>query len=292
MCQKDTFPTIVSQTAEFYNKYMFNYLKTNSVILINERFNGRRLTDILGTLLAVMLLCIMAGKQTTTLQVMEAMADNQNISENIAENIIGNISWIPGSGVENRVLEFPGIMAGDKLNQLFLLPRMPDLNSVQEDQGSGSLVQDITNLPPEPAAVPDEPAVTFPEQPMTSEEPDLILDEPPAAPDTSQDPSIENTDTQEFLCGGFLCDSSGKIISCQNVSIIDGVLCLPFDTACTGIAADALTPLAPQIFEIYIPANIVSIDEGAFDGLTELFFIEVHPDNPVYGSSDGFLYKK
>ena len=43
---------------------------------------------------------------------------------------------------------------------------------------------------------------------------------------------------------------------------------------------------------MYIPANIVDISDSAFDGLSELFYIEVHPDNPVYGSSNGELYRK
>ena len=95
------------------------------------------------------------------------------------------------------------------------------------------------------------------------------------------------------MCGGFLCDASGKIIGCQNVSLIDGVLRLPSDAACTGIATGALAPLSSQqVYEIYIPANIIRIDDGAFDCLTELFFIEVHPDNPVYTSRDGYLYIK
>lgn len=97
---------------------------------------------------------------------------------------------------------------------------------------------------------------------------------------------------REVLCKGFLLDASGKITGCQNVLVIDGVLCLPSDIRCTGVAAGTLASLGTEIYEIYIPANIAAIEEGAFDGLPELIFIEVHPDNPVYESREGILCRK
>lgn len=91
---------------------------------------------------------------------------------------------------------------------------------------------------------------------------------------------------------GFLCDAAGMIIGCDGVSVVDGVLCLPSDKECAGISADALASLGGRVCEIYIPANIVKIDSGAFNGLTNLVYIEVHPDNPVYESSGGVLHEK
>ena len=45
-----------------------------------------------------------------------------------------------------------------------------------------------------------------------------------------------------------------------------------------------------DVFELYIPANITYIEEGAFDNLTNLMFIEASGDNPVFYSEKGILY--
>lgn len=171
-------------------------------------------------------------------------------------------------------------------------------------------------IPPNPPTVTVEPEVIPPKSPATTENPGITSPEPPAVTDdstidSSRPPTItedsdksesgsdinevpsdeENNDTT-FLCKGFLCNSSGIIIGCPDVVVIDGVLCIPTIETCTGIAADALVSLGAQIYEIYIPANITTIEEGALNGLTELFYIEVHPDNPVYTSNGGILSEK
>lgn len=108
-------------------------------------------------------------------------------------------------------------------------------------------------------------------------------------PDSSGDMEASG---QTFFYGGFLCSASGMIIGCPDIVITDGVLRLPSGTECTGVAAGALDSLGLEVYEVYIPANIVRIEDGALDGLTELFYIQVHPDNPVYQSNNGILSKK
>lgn len=70
----------------------------------------------------------------------------------------------------------------------------------------------------------------------------------------------------------------------------DGIFALPSDAACTGIDAGALSSVAGLITEVYIPANITYIGPGAFDGLTNLMYIEATPGNPNYYSEGGILY--
>lgn len=101
----------------------------------------------------------------------------------------------------------------------------------------------------------------------------------------------ENAGTVTSI-NGFLCDVDGRIVGCDGITVTDGVLNIPADSRCTAIAGGAFTSLGSEVFEVYIPANIVDISDSAFDGLSELFYIEVHPDNPVYGSSNGELYRK
>lgn len=106
----------------------------------------------------------------------------------------------------------------------------------------------------------------------------------------------EGTDVLELYAGwreieGFASDDEGHILSCTSGGVIvDGLLALPGVSACTGIEAGALAGVAGQIMEIYIPANILYIAPGAFDGLPNLMYIEVEAGNPNYYSENGILY--
>ncbi|MDO4312546.1 MAG: hypothetical protein Q4C52_05630 [Eubacteriales bacterium] len=156
---------------------------------------------------------------------------------------------------------------------------------------------------PERMALPDLEPICFKEYTSTEESHILNMEKERELPNTSEQTltvSIPVTEDFDHVDGkmasvtgeGFICDLSGIIIGCDSVTITDGVLCIPSDETCKGIAAGALASLGEHIYEIYIPANITSIDAGAFDGLTELLYIEVHPDNPRYGSIGGILYEK
>lgn len=90
---------------------------------------------------------------------------------------------------------------------------------------------------------------------------------------------------------GFVSDDAGHITSCAAEEVIqDGILALPSDMACTGIESGALTAVADQVTEIYIPANITYIGEGAFENLPSLMYVEVATGNPNYYSEGGILY--
>lgn len=152
-------------------------------------------------------------------------------------------------------------------------------------------------IPPNPEIITDkDPEIVPPEQTLISEEKKDISDETDTnsgiISGTDQNTSDEEIDNPAHICNGFILNSSGMIIGCHEIFIVDGVLCLPSNEACNGIAADALSSLDMQVYELYIPANIITIEEGAFNSLTELLYTEVHPDNPVYASNEGILYKK
>lgn len=84
----------------------------------------------------------------------------------------------------------------------------------------------------------------------------------------------------------------GYLIDCEPKMVSDGLLLLPFDDSCTGVDAHAFDKLAQMVEEIYIPANITYIAPEAFENLTNLIYIEVAEDNPVYYSVNGELYTK
>lgn len=259
---------IVSLSQESYNKFMIAYMKMNYGILIGEELDGRKHTDILGLILAAALLCILAGKQTTGLPV-RTTADSFHAFEGIEEGF-GVMSGIDAGNCLDKNRE---VLTENRLGQAFPLPEIPKVSRPDNlEEGMASVTEPVI-LPEEGAAVPDNGTAAL------------------EVPEASYDDDTKEPE-EEVLCKGFLLDASGKITGCQNVLVIDGVLCLPSDIRCTGVAAGALASLGTEIYEIYIPANIAAIEEGAFDGLPELIFIEVHPDNPVYESREGILCRK
>lgn len=91
---------------------------------------------------------------------------------------------------------------------------------------------------------------------------------------------------------GYALSDRGYLMDCGPEMVSDGLLLLPSDGACTGVEEHAFDKLAQMIEEIYIPANITDISSGVFENLTNLIYIEVAPDNPVYYSENGELYTK
>lgn len=93
---------------------------------------------------------------------------------------------------------------------------------------------------------------------------------------------------------GFVCDEQGYITGYTDTARFfgDGLAALPTHESCIGIRKGALEGLEDDIIELYIPKNIVYIEPGFFEDLSQLLFIEVTTDNPNYYSEDGFLYSK
>lgn len=91
---------------------------------------------------------------------------------------------------------------------------------------------------------------------------------------------------------GFLSDAKGHITGYTDASkfMKDHLVVFPVNKACTGIEKGALKGLEGEIFEIYIPANITYIAPGAFDDLTNLYYIEAAGENSAFYSDNGILY--
>ena len=91
---------------------------------------------------------------------------------------------------------------------------------------------------------------------------------------------------------GFQSNDLGHIVGCTGSieAVFDGFLCIPGYENCVGIEKGAFDGMEEDVFELYIPANITYIEEGAFDNLTNLMFIETSGDNPVFYSEKGVLY--
>lgn len=127
-----------------------------------------------------------------------------------------------------------------------------NMNSVSEEIGT---------------KVPEEPAVSVPEDPATPESDSKVI-------------------------GGFLINQSGMICGVSDPELIgtEGYLELPSE-GCTGIAAGTFSAGFPSVREVYIPANITCIEEGAFSGLVNAEWFEVETPGEYY-TEEGVLFSE
>ncbi|MXP77416.1 hypothetical protein GN277_19165 [Lachnospiraceae bacterium WCA-9-b2] len=113
------------------------------------------------------------------------------------------------------------------------------------------------------------------------------------APPIQEDGEVTDIVDEIRDIGGFLVDRQGYIVGItDSLVLMDGILAIASDEKCVGIKADAFCGVGEDVFEIYIPANICEIEQGAFDGFTNLMYIEVADENPYCYSIDGILYAK
>lgn len=90
---------------------------------------------------------------------------------------------------------------------------------------------------------------------------------------------------------GFFVDTSGMICGVADTDVIsEGYLILPAEE-CSGIRAFAFADVPAPITEIYIPANITRIEEGAFACLGCLEWLESEGSD-TYFTEDGVLFSE
>lgn len=155
---------------------------------------------------------------------------------------------------------------------------------------------------PDPAgyaeAIPSEPGYPAPGIPETTV-PDGQEERIPSVPDETV-PSVpdepipdENTPEISFpvTVGGFLVNESGFIcgIADPSEAAPDGYMELPAE-GCSGIAAGAFAAAPAGTMEMYIPANITYIEEGAFIGLYDMEWFEMEPSSGDYYTDNGVLF--
>lgn len=101
---------------------------------------------------------------------------------------------------------------------------------------------------------------------------------------------VKDTVVGEEIVSPFLIDEAGMVYG-VNMDLLDlssGALLLPED--CIGIRRNAFANLGDYVYELYIPAGISQIEEGALNGLNQLLYIDVEPGNTNYISVEGVLY--
>lgn len=207
---------------------------------------------------------------------------------------------------ESAVVEPDFAVTQEEGSSEIIMPTVADLSSMiaENDKTAPGITTDIITdndsdilVPPETAGdVNDD----FPLNDISSgievlpgDDPGTVPVEPglvPEAPDEGMEENVPEEPVTYMTDSGFEYDANGMIISCSRVMNYDGVLVFPYDSACRGVTASALAEISGEIFEIYIPANIVEIEPGALDSLMNLCYVEVQEGNPVYVSLEGELY--
>ncbi len=213
-------------------------------------------------------------------------------SEVPSDNMASKKPVLPESAADGTVSDEPETtpMPGDSADNIVVdgpadvvLPNPPaEEETPGTDIPTGGAPEDSipgTDIPAD--GVPDEntPGADIP----TDEVPDESI------PETDV-PSDEGTGT--VPAEGFLISEEGLIYGYNPEAglVADGEsLALPSE-GCSGIAFGAFDGVGAGIVDIYIPANITYIEDGALAGLTDLQWIETDAANPNYASPDGILF--
>lgn len=123
--------------------------------------------------------------------------------------------------------------------------------------------------------------------------PEEIPEELPADPeDIPADPAAPSPSGPQAgtVIEGFLVDENGVVcgIADPGTAVKESRLVLP-EEGCTAVAPGAFLSAPEGIREVYIPANITDIAEGAFAGLSQLEWFNAESSGS-YVSADGVLF--
>lgn len=260
-------------------------------VLYEERFSAVVLSRITKTILVFLIFCVMAANVhfNNPAAGQSISADTETILPAGAEaEIDAGWSGTALSTVNEMILK-PIISVTNE----FMIPVVPSVFPAETEDST-------VYMPEAPAAtVPEEPEVSVPEgtAPVTPGAPDASAPEEPATSvpdDPAEQVPPENTGNGSVpgVIDGFLVNESGIIygISDPDLVVNDGYMEFPTEK-CTGIAAGTLSSGLPSVREIFIPANITYIEEGAFSGLADMEWFEMESTGAYY-TEEGVLFSE
>lgn len=258
-------------------------------VLYEERFSAVVLSRITKTILVFLIFCVMAANVhfNNPAAGQSISADTETILPAGAEaEIDAGWSGTALSTVNEMILK-PIISVTNE----FMIPVVPSVFPAEPENST-------VYMPEAPAAtVPEEPEVSVPEgtAPVIPEVPEASVAEEPATSvpdDPAEQVPPENTGNGSVpgVIDGFLVNESGIIygISDPDLVVNDGYMEFPTEK-CTGIAAGTFSSGLPTVREIFIPANITYIEEGAFSGLANMEWFEMESSGAYY-TEEGVLF--
>ena len=261
-------------------------------VLYEERFSAvvlSRITKTILVFLVFLIFCVMAANVhfNNPAAGQSISADTETILPAGAEaEIDAGWSGTALSTVNEMILK-PIISVTNE----FMIPVVPSVFPAEPENST-------VYMPEAPAAtVPEEPEVSVPEgtAPVIPEVPEASVPEEPATSvpdDPAEQVPPENTGNGSVpgVIDGFLVNESGIIygISDPDLVVNNGYMEFPTEK-CTGIAAGTFSSGLPTVREIFIPANITYIEEGAFSGLANMEWFEMESSG-VYYTEEGVLF--
>lgn len=264
-------------------------------VLYEERFSAVVLSRITKTILVFLVFLVFL--------IFCVMAANVHFNNPAAgQSISADTETILPAGAEAEIDAGWSGTALSTVNEMILKPiisvtnefMIPVVPSVFPAEPENSTVY----MPEAPAAtVPEEPEVSVPEgtAPVIPEVPEASVPEEPATSvpdDPAEQVPPENTGNGSVpgVIDGFLVNESGIIygISDPDLVVNNGYMEFPTEK-CTGIAAGTFSSGLPTVREIFIPANITYIEEGAFSGLANMEWFEMESSGAYY-TEEGVLF--
>lgn len=303
---------------------MYKEFSEGVVVLTMPSFYQKRLKAVI--LVAGMLLLAVLGAKHTTRSLPEESGDAGKEHSRIAAGAgyltktpLLEVSEIPMTLVSGKnPTEFAGAAESSTNLAEILWKEHTKADGSETDKVSGltgveneftdgksgntviSTVPTISDTPatPDIPTTPDTPDTPdLPTIPDTPDSPDLPArpDEPGMSDGATEPKDAEDTGREENpkvpVINGFLLDEEGWIVGIDPATFAtdDGYLELPSES-CNGIRAHVFEGCTEAITEIYVPENIVGMEEGAFLGLPDLEWLEVEACNPNFSSLDGVIF--
>lgn len=159
------------------------------------------------------------------------------------------------------------------------------MSEKMEDEGSSLSAPAVPDKMPE--------SISDGKENIVADLPEVLPDTPAKPEEIPSDPGTSaDTDTEFAEVEGFLVDENGTICSIADPgkAVKNGYMRLPSE-GCSSVAADAFANVPSGIIEVYIPANITYIEEGAFAGFGQTEWFSTDPSG-AYTSRDGVLFSE
>ena len=269
-------------------------------VLYEERFSAvvlSRITKTILVFLIFLIFCVMAANvhfnnpaagqsisaDTETILPAGAEAEIDAGWSGTALSTVNEMILKPIISVTNEFMipVVPSVFPAEPENSTVYMPEapaatVPEEPEVSVPEGTAPVIPEV----PE-ASVPEEPATSVPEEPAISVPDDPAEQVPPENTGNGSVPGVID---------GFLVNESGIIygISDPDLVVNNGYMEFPTEK-CTGIAAGTFSSGLPTVREIFIPANITYIEEGAFSGLANMEWFEMESSGAYY-TEEGVLF--
>ena len=269
-------------------------------VLYEERFSAvvlSRITKTILVFLVFLIFCVMAANvhfnnpaagqsisaDTETILPAGAEAEIDAGWSGTALSTVNEMILKPIISVTNEFMipVVPSVFPAEPENSTVYMPEapaatVPEEPEVSVPEGTAPVIPEV----PE-ASVPEEPATSVPVEPAISVPDDPAEQVPPENTGNGSVPGVID---------GFLVNESGIIygISDPDLVVNNGYMEFPTEK-CTGIAAGTFSSGLPTVREIFIPANITYIEEGAFSGLANMEWFEMESSGAYY-TEEGVLF--